>query len=161
MVVANGRESREQTTDSRDAYALAVKFPTGTAGQSASRAPAQFRRLREISRVHEMLVRDVVRVQARLNATYRSRGVTTPGATVDSMTHRRQWLTTLPPARSYTATRLAVERRRTLHLQGADTQLESGAPLSSVSQSSGNASTWLRLRQTSQNPKSARQSART
>jgi hypothetical protein len=35
--------------------------------------PAQFCRLREIARVHEMLVRDVVRVQARLESIHRSR----------------------------------------------------------------------------------------
>jgi len=106
IVVANVRESRGQKSDTRDAYALAEKLRTGTVQQSVFKAPAQFRRLREIARVHEMLVRDVVRVQARLKSIYRSRGVATPGATVYSVTHRQEWLAKLPQASAYAATKL-------------------------------------------------------
>jgi hypothetical protein len=106
IVVANVRESRGQKSDSRDAYGLAEKLRTGTVQQGVFKAPAQFRKLREIARVHEMLVRDVVRVQARLKSIYRSRGVTTPGATVYSPTHRQWWLVKFPPASAYAATKL-------------------------------------------------------
>ena len=56
-----------------------------------SQAPSQFAKLRELARVHGMLVRDVVRVQARIKFVYRSRGVTTAGTAVYSAAHRDEW----------------------------------------------------------------------
>lgn len=106
IVVASVPESRGHKNDARDAYGLAEKLRIGAIDKSVFKAPAQFRRLREIARVHEMLVRDVVRVQARLKSIYRSRGVTTPGATVYSEKNRQEWLGKLPPASAYAATRL-------------------------------------------------------
>ncbi len=106
IVVVNVRESRGQKNDSRDAYGLAEKLRIGAIDKPVFKAPVQFRKLRETARVHEMLVRDVVRVQARLKSIYRSRGVATPGATVYSPAHRQHWLAKLPPASAYAAGRL-------------------------------------------------------
>jgi len=106
IVVASVPDSRGPKNDARNAYGLAEKLRIGAIQKSVFKAPAQFRRLREIARVLEMLVRDVVRVQARLKSIYRSRGVTTPGATVYSVKNRQEWLSELPPASAYAATKL-------------------------------------------------------
>ena len=44
------------------------------------------------------MTRDVVRVQNRLKALYRSRGVSTTGKFVYSLQHRDEYLTKLPKA---------------------------------------------------------------
>jgi transposase len=106
IVVASVADSRGPKSDARDAYGLAEKLRIGAIPKRVFKAPAQFRRLREIARVHEMLVRDVVRVQARLKSIYRSRGVTTPGGTVYGVKNRQEWLAKLPPASAYAASKL-------------------------------------------------------
>jgi hypothetical protein len=67
-----------------DAFRRAEELRTGTIKTSVFKAPRRFSRLRELARVHSMLVRDVVRVQGRLKAMYRGRGISTPGKSVYS-----------------------------------------------------------------------------
>ena len=62
------------------------------------KAPSAFTKLRELARVHEMLVGDVVRVQARLKFIYRSRAVSTTGTALYSPAKRAQWQDQLPEA---------------------------------------------------------------
>ena len=79
LVVAGIRESRGQKSDVLDAFRRAEELRTGTIKTPVFKAPRLYSRLRELARVHSMLVRDVVRVQARLKVMYRARGIATPG----------------------------------------------------------------------------------
>jgi hypothetical protein len=63
-------ESRGQKNDTRDAYGLAEKLRTGALGKRIFKAPREFSVLRELSRMHLTVVRDVVRVQSRLKSLY-------------------------------------------------------------------------------------------
>ena len=65
IVVATIRESRGPKSDKRDAYRLAEKLRMGNLDQPVFKAPREFTRLRELSRIHMTGVGDVVRVQAR------------------------------------------------------------------------------------------------
>ena len=58
--------------------------------------------------MHLMLVRDVVRVQARLKSVYRSRGIGTAGRTVYTKAGRRAWQRQLPANSRKTAARLRI-----------------------------------------------------
>jgi hypothetical protein len=74
-VVGLTERRRGQKNDALDAFQRAEELRTGTIKTSVFKAPRRFSRLRELSRVHSMLVRDVVRVQGRLKAMYRAREV--------------------------------------------------------------------------------------
>ena len=79
IVVATIRQSRGPKSDKRDAYGLAEKLRMGNLDQPVFKAPREFTRLRELSRIHMTGVGDVVRVQARIKSLYRSRGVLVTG----------------------------------------------------------------------------------
>ena len=97
IVVAGVQEwSRGPKSDVRDAFRLAEELRTNQVKSSVFKAPKRFSQLRELSRVHSMLVRDVVRVQSRLKAMYRGRGIATPGKGVYSPRGREDWLAKLP-----------------------------------------------------------------
>ena len=96
IVVAGIGKSRGQKSDVLDAFQRAEDFRTGTIKTRVFKAPRRFGRLRELSRVHSMLVGDVVRVQNRLKVMYRSRGVPTPGKQVYRPKGREGWLKKLP-----------------------------------------------------------------
>jgi transposase len=96
VVVAGVTESRGQKSDKRDAYGLAEKLRTGSLDKRIFKAPREFSTLRELSRMHMTVVRDVVRVQSRLKGLYRSRGIPVPGLSVYSTRHREQWQEQLP-----------------------------------------------------------------
>ncbi len=63
----------------------------GNLDKPVFKAPRQFTRLRELSRVHMTLFGDVVRVQARIKSLYRSRGVLVTGLDVYSPRRRDEW----------------------------------------------------------------------
>lgn len=105
-VVAGVTRSRGQKDDRRDAYGLAEKLRTGSLDKRVFKAPRQFAMLRELARTHQMIGRDLVRVQARLKSVYRSRGVRTPGRTVYAKAHREQWQQQLPATARSTTPRL-------------------------------------------------------
>ena len=96
IVVAGVRASRGQKNDALDAFQRAEELRTGTIKKSVFKAPRLYSRLRELGRVHAMLVQDVVRVQGRLKAMYRARGVATPGKSVYGPRERERWLKQLP-----------------------------------------------------------------
>jgi hypothetical protein len=72
LVVAGIDQSRGQKSDRLDAFRRAEELRTGTVKTSVFKVPRRYARLRELSRVHRMLVRDVVRVQGRLKVMYRA-----------------------------------------------------------------------------------------
>ena len=82
IVVAGITESRGAKSDKRDAYGLAEKLRVGDLDKHVFKAPRQFTRLRELSRIHMTLVGDVVRAQARIKSLYRSRGIRVSGMNV-------------------------------------------------------------------------------
>jgi transposase len=89
--VAGITESRGPKSDKRDAYGLAEKLRVGNLDKSVFKAPRQFTRLREFSRIHLTLVGDAVRAQQRIKSLYRSRGVLVTGTEVYRPRHREAW----------------------------------------------------------------------
>jgi hypothetical protein len=96
IVVAGITMSRGQKSDVLDAFKRAEELRTGTIETPVYKAPRAYSRLRELARVHSMLVRDVVRVQLRIKVMYRARGIATPGKTIYNPKGREQWLKQLP-----------------------------------------------------------------
>ncbi len=124
LVVAGVGESRGQKNDRLDAFRRAEELQTGTVKTSVFKSPRHYARLRELARVHTMLVRDVVRVQSRLKATYRARGVATPGRSVYNPSQRSNWLKQLPVSSRWAAEVLHEEYARLLSLkQEAEAEL--------------------------------------
>jgi transposase len=117
IVVAGVTESRGQKSDVLDAFQRAEELRTGNVKTTVFKAPRRFGRLRELSRVHSMLVRDVVRVQSRLKAMYRSRGIPTAGTNVYSVGARKCWLRKLPMSSRWATEILHEEYDRLLALK--------------------------------------------
>lgn len=98
IVVAGISQSRGQKSDVLDAFLRAEELRTNSIKTPVFKAPRRFSRLRELARVHSMLVRDVVRVQSRIKAMYRARGISSPGKAVYSPRDREARLARLPEA---------------------------------------------------------------
>jgi transposase len=106
IVVAGISTSRDPKSDKRDAYGLAEKLRVGNLDKHVFKAPREFTRLRELSRIHMTLVGDVVRVQARIKSLYRSRGILVSGENVYGVRHREEWQKQLASSAQTRATRL-------------------------------------------------------
>ena len=106
IVVAGITTSRGQKSDKSDAYGLADDLRTGSLDKHVFKAPRQFPHLRELSRSHSTLVSDTVRVQGRIKALYRSRGISASGANVYGVRLRDGWQTQLPSSIQTRSTRL-------------------------------------------------------
>jgi hypothetical protein len=106
IVVAGITESRGPKSDKRDAYGLAEKLRVGDLEKHVFKAPRQFTRLRELSRIHMTLVGDVVRAQARIKSLYRSRGILVSGVNVYGVRPREGWQKQLSSSAQTRATRL-------------------------------------------------------
>ena len=106
IVVAGLTESRGAKSDKRDAYGLAEKLRVGNLEKHVFKAPRQFTRLRELSRIHMTLVGDVVRAQARIKSLYRSRGILVSGMNVYGVRPREGWQKQLCSSAQTRATRL-------------------------------------------------------
>ncbi len=119
IVVTGISRSRGQKSDALDAFLRAEELRTNSIQTPVFKAPRQFSRLRELARVHSMLVRDLVRVQGRLKAMYRSRGVSTPGKSVYSPRERQRWLARLPAACRSATSRLHEQYDLQLELKKA------------------------------------------
>ena len=119
LVVTGVGHSRGQKSDALDALHLAEQLRIGAIKCPVFKAPGQFSRLRELVRVHSMLVGDVVRVQLRLKAIYRSRGVSTTGTAVYAPKGRDAWVQKLPVQHRWAATKLHEEYDALLELKKA------------------------------------------
>ncbi len=106
IVVAGISESRGLKSDKRGAYGLAEKLRVGSLDKHVFKAPRQFTRLRELSRIHITLVTDVVRAQSRIKSLYRARGIQVSGANVYGVRHREEWQQQLPSSVQTRASRL-------------------------------------------------------
>lgn len=98
VVVAVVTESRGQKNDQRDAFELAERLRTGGLKQQVFKEVGAYGMLRELGRAHAMVVQDSVRVQNRLKALYRSRGLAVAGKSVYTEKDREQLLEKLPEA---------------------------------------------------------------
>jgi transposase len=106
IVVTGITQSRGPKSDKRDAYGLAEKLRVGNLDKPVFKAPRQFTRLRELSRIHMTLVTDVVRAQSRIKSLYRSRGVRVSGVNVYGVRQREEWQKQLSASVQTRATRL-------------------------------------------------------
>ena len=95
MVVTHVSESRGQKNDERDAFTLAERLRTGTLETSVYKQVGGFGKLRQLVRAHAMIVQDTARVQHRIKALLRSRGVPTSGKSMYA-TKRAEYLSALP-----------------------------------------------------------------
>jgi hypothetical protein len=96
LVVTHIRqESRGRKDDLTDAFARAEELRVGSV-TPVFKDGGRMGQLRSLVDVHGQVTRDLVRVQNRLKALYRSRGVSTPGGTVYTEKHREQFLVELP-----------------------------------------------------------------
>ena len=121
VVVATVPETRGQKSDERDAFSLAEQLRTGAIKKHVFKEVCEYGTLRELARTHSMVVQDVVRVQNRIKALLRSRGVAVSGKSVYSEKGREDCLEKLPAAsrerrrrctRSTTRWRQSGARRR-------------------------------------------------
>jgi transposase len=108
IVVAGVTSSRGSKSDARDAYSLAEKLRTNAVDRRVFKAPRKFSALRELARVHTMLVRDVVRVQSRIKSIYRARAIPTTGLSVYGP-KREHWQSLLPADARHTASILYAQ----------------------------------------------------
>jgi transposase len=94
------QQSRGQKDDETDAFARAEQMRVG-AVRPVFKDGGRMGELRAHVDVQEQVTADVVRVQNRLKALYRSRGVSTPGGGVYTLSQRDEYLEQLPkPYRS-------------------------------------------------------------
>jgi transposase len=109
VVVAMVPESRGQKSDESDAFKLAEQLRTGAIKRQVFKEVGEYRTLRELGRTHAMVVQDVVRVQNRIKALLRSRGVAASGKSVYSEQGREECLKKLPDASRGAATTLYAQ----------------------------------------------------
>jgi len=102
-------ESRGAKSDERDAFGLAERLRTGAIEMGVYKQVGPFATLRQLVKAHQMIVRDSVRVQSRIKAVFRSRGVRVVGKAVYSPGKRDEYLRQLP-ASSRSAALLLFEQ---------------------------------------------------
>jgi transposase len=96
MVVAHVSQSRGPKDDKRDAFALAEQLRIGAIKRGVYKAVGPYGTLRQLVKVHSMVVRDTVRIQNRIKALFRSRGVTVAGKAMYSEAKRQELEAKLP-----------------------------------------------------------------
>ena len=124
VLVVMVSESRGQKNDAKDAFTLAEQLRTGAIPKQVFKEVGEYGTLRELGRTHTMVVQDVVRVQNRIKALFRSRGIAVSGKSVYSEKGRTSRLengprsSPMPPAScpssiaSSTAPRSSTSRAR-------------------------------------------------
>jgi transposase len=119
MTVMRVTESRGQKSDQRDALGLANKLRLGTIESRVFKDHGSYRTLRELVRVHSMVVRDVVRVQNRLKSFMRSRGIAVAGKAVYREASRKGFLRKLPDGTRAAVKTVYTEYDALLDIRGA------------------------------------------
>jgi transposase len=97
LVVAGVGRTRGPKNDALDALGLAQALRIGAIETRVHKGLGRYKKLRQLARVHRMIVGDVVRVQNRLKCLYRSWGVATAGKRFYSERERGEWLKKLDP----------------------------------------------------------------
>lgn len=96
VVTVRVPESRGAKSDERDAFGLAERLRTGAIEMGVYKQVGPFATLRQLVKAHQIIVRDSVRVQSRIKAVFRSRGVRVVGKAVYSPGKRDEYLRQLP-----------------------------------------------------------------
>ena len=97
VVLGLGEKSvRGNKDDHRDAFALADKLRKNDLSRVVYKDAGPYGALRQLVKVHSQIVRDVVRAQNRIRATFRSRGVRVEDKTVYSPKGRAAFVEQLP-----------------------------------------------------------------
>ena len=81
-------ESLGAKSDERDAFRLAEQLRIGAIDSGVYEQVGPFAMLRQLVKAHQMIVRDSARVQSRIKAVFRSRGVSVVGQAVYSAGRR-------------------------------------------------------------------------
>jgi transposase len=95
IVVTQPLERKGNKSDEIDGWALADLLRRDGVERCVFKSPKSFTALRQAARGYVALQTDMVRAKCRLNALYRSRGVT-PGAAIYDEAERSVWLKELP-----------------------------------------------------------------
>lgn len=98
IVVAHVASSRGPKSDERDAFALAERLRTGNIETQVFKSTGEYARLRHLVKAHRCIVGDTVRVQNRIKALYRARGIATDGKAIYRSGSRAKALAQLPPS---------------------------------------------------------------
>lgn len=109
VVVAMVSERRGQKNDEVDAYRLAEQLRTGTLERKVFKDEGTYKTLRELGKVHGMIVQDVVRLKNRIKNLFRARGIAVCGKGVYSAKEREAWLSKLPETMRGAATTLYAQ----------------------------------------------------
>lgn len=109
VVVVHVKESRGQKNDELDAFALAEQLRTGAIATTVYKLVGAYSTLRQLVKAHAMIVRDTVRVQNRIRAIFRARGVHVAGKTVYLPTGREDYLRKLPASSRAAASLLLAQ----------------------------------------------------
>jgi transposase len=109
IVVALVSESRGPKSDKLDAFGLAEQLRIGAIRTKVYKKRGSFGRLGYRVKAHALLVADSVRVQSRIKALLRSRGVAVAGGDVYSTKGREEWLSRLPQSARSLAELLFME----------------------------------------------------
>jgi len=96
LAVTVPRQRRGQKNDELDAYTLAEQLRQGAFTIRVYQQVGPFGELKQLVKTHRSLVIDTRRVQSRLKARYRSRGIATAGQEVYAQSTRSDWLSQLP-----------------------------------------------------------------
>ena len=96
IVVTHVSQSRGQKNDELDAFALAEKLRTGALETTVYKQVGAFGMLRQLVRTHALIVQDTVRVQNRIKALFRSRGVRVVGKSIYHAAKREEYFRALP-----------------------------------------------------------------
>jgi hypothetical protein len=88
---------------------LAEQLRTGAIKRRVFKEVGEYRTLGELGRTHAMIVQDVVRVQNRIKALLRSRGIAVVGKSVYSEKGREEVVEKLPDASRGAATTLYAQ----------------------------------------------------
>lgn len=96
LVVTVPKGHKGSKNDKIDAFALAEMLRRGAIDLKVYKHQGPFGKLRQLVKTHAAITTDLRRVQSRLKALYRSRGVPTPGKDLYSTSSRSGWLSQLP-----------------------------------------------------------------
>lgn len=106
VVVTTVSRRRGSKSDADDALQLARRLAAGDIERPVYKSVGAYAQLRQLVKAHRFVTQDTVRMQNRIKAIYRSRGVTVAGDSVYRATQREMWLAQLPLHARQTATLL-------------------------------------------------------
>lgn len=109
LVVVQPAKRSGNKNDSIDAWGCADQIRRGVTATQVFKAPGRMTRLRAAVQGYQITTRDLVRTKNRLNAVYRSRGVTLTDRGIYDQDRRSSWLEKLPPASRQLAELLGAE----------------------------------------------------